>query len=69
MNKLRIDNNSINRQCIPSSSLKIGTSSSKRFHQASLGTRFHDIIGIIARGFYHGKVNGLACENYERYNL
>ena len=65
---MRIDNRSINRQCILSSSLKIATSSSKPIPQGDLGTRFHDIKGIIVWGFYHAREKEVAFEIYERSN-
>ena len=58
------DNTLIYRQCIPSSSLTIATSSSKRFPHGALWTRFNDIKGIIVRGFCHARVKGLAYEIY-----
>ena len=64
MNKSRINNTSINRQCIPSSSLKIATSSNKPFPQGDPWTRFHDIEGVIARGFCDARVKGLEGEIY-----
>ena len=60
-----MNNTSIKRQCIPSSSLKIATSSNKPFPQGGPWTRFYDIKGIIKRGFSHARVKGLACEIYE----
>ena len=63
VNKLEL---TVLQSTIPSSSLKIGTRSSKPFPQGDIGTRFRDFKGIIVRRFYHARVNGLACKIYER---
>ena len=62
----RIENSSVNRQCIPSSSLEIATTSSKNFPQGGLQTRFHDIKCNTVLGFYYARVKELTSKIYER---